>query len=82
MRWQGRFRRALSWNAAHASPASRSKLAIVFRDTPVIRETERQEFPSTKAATTWVRFTGVRRFIVNSMLEYGSSVKWVVKYSS
>jgi hypothetical protein len=41
----------------------------VFRATPVIREVERMELPSTSAATTRTRSPFVSVFILNIMLE-------------
>ena len=48
--------------AEHAVPRSTRSFDTVFRATPVMRQVERRELPSVRAATTAARFAGERTF--------------------
>ena len=52
----GRCGRSRRGTSAHAAPSSTSSLTIVFFATPVMRTVARMQLPSTRAATTAVRF--------------------------
>jgi hypothetical protein len=61
----GTLRTVRSRYTAHAVPTSSSSRRIVPLATPVRRDVERTEHPSTKAEMTATRFATGRRFMVN-----------------
>jgi 20S proteasome alpha/beta subunit len=69
------LRTARSWNSAHAVPTALSNARTVPFATPVIRQVERMEFPSTRAATTATCLEKGSLFMSNIMLERSCNVK-------
>src|SRR5271156_5103897 len=69
MRFELRFRKALSWKSAQTAPISTSTRITVFLAAPVIRTVERMEQPSIRQLMICARVVESSRFMSSIILQ-------------